>query len=104
MRPELRERADFRHAARFSHDWHTAMAQDFEALIKDIFGEPLSRLTQFQSDQLGKLTARLQEIAREAVKDELTRLHQDVNELRSRLAVLEQERARAAADSLESSF
>lgn len=80
------------------------MAQDFEQLLKDVFGEPLSRLTQFQSDQLGKLTARLQEIAREAVKDDFTKLHTEVNELRTRLATLERERAQNAADSLETSF
>ena len=80
------------------------MPQDFEQLLKDIFGEPLSRLSQFQTDQLGKLTARLQDIAREAVKDDFTKLHTEVSELRSRLARLEQERAQAAADSLQDSF
>jgi len=80
------------------------MAQDFEALLKDIFGEPLSRLSQFQSDQLGKLTSRLQEIAREAVKDDIGKLQQEITELRTRLARLEQERAEAAAESLETSF
>jgi uncharacterized protein YPO0396 len=80
------------------------MAQDFESLLKDVFGEPLSRLTQFQSDQLGKLTARLQEIAREAVKEDLARLGTEVTELRTRLARLEEERAQKAADSLEASF
>jgi cell division protein FtsB len=65
------------------------MAQDFEQLLKD---------------QLGKVTSRLQDIAREAIKDELTKLHTEVNELRSRVAVLEQERARNASESLESSF
>lgn len=78
------------------------MAQDFEQLFKDVFGEPLSRLNQFQSDQLAKLTARLQDIAREAVKDDLTKLQTEVGELRTRLAVLEEERAQKAADSLES--
>ena len=80
------------------------MAQDFETLLKDIFGEPLSRLNQFQTDQLGKLTSRLQEIAREAVKDDLTKLQQEVTDLRTRLARIEQERAQAAADSVETSF
>ena len=80
------------------------MAQDFETLLKDIFGEPLSRLNQFQSDQLGKLTTRLQEIAREAVKEDFTKLQQEVTELRTRLTRLEEERAQAAADSLETSF
>lgn len=76
------------------------MAQDFESLLKDVFGESLSRLSQFQSDQLGKLTARIQDLAREAVKDDLTKLQQEVTELRSRLARLEEERAQAAADSV----
>ena len=80
------------------------MAQDFEQLLKDVFGEPLSRLTQFQSDQLGKLTARLQDIAREAVKDDLAKMTTEIAELRTRLARLEEERAQAAADSLEASF
>ncbi|HEX6085493.1 MAG TPA: hypothetical protein VF266_13270 [Thermoanaerobaculia bacterium] len=80
------------------------MAQDFETLLKDVFGEPLSRLTQFQSDQLGKLTARLQEIAREAVKEDFTKMQQEITDLRSRLARIEQERAQAAADSIETSF
>jgi predicted nuclease with TOPRIM domain len=80
------------------------MAQDFESLLKDIFGEPLSKLTQFQSEQMGKLTARLQEIAREAVKEDFTKLQAEVTELRTRLARIEQERAQAAADSLEPSF
>ncbi|MGN6184874.1 MAG: hypothetical protein ACTHQM_14610 [Thermoanaerobaculia bacterium] len=76
------------------------MAQDFEQLFKDIFGEPLSKLSQFQSDQLAKLTSRLQDIAREAVKDDLTKLQQEVADLRSRMARIEQERVQAAADSL----
>lgn len=80
------------------------MAQDFEQLLKDVFGEPLSKLSQFQSDQLGKLTSRLQEIAREAVKEDFTKLHTEINELRTRLATLERERAQQAADSLGTSF
>ena len=80
------------------------MAQDFEQLLKDVFGEPLSRLTQFQSDQVAKLTGKLQEIARDAVKDELTKLHTEVAELRSRLVLLESERAQAAADAVQTSF
>lgn len=80
------------------------MAQDFEQTLKDLFGEPLSKLTQFQSDQLAKLTGRVQDLAREAVKEEFTRLHQEVSELRARVARLEQERAEKAAESLETSF
>ena len=78
------------------------MAQDFEQLLKDVFGEPLSRLNQFQSEQLGKLTTRMQDIAREAVKEDFTKLQTEVAELRARLTVLEEERAQKAADSVES--
>jgi polyhydroxyalkanoate synthesis regulator phasin len=80
------------------------MAQDFESMLKEIFGEPRSRLTQFQGDQVKKLTAKLHEIAREAVKDELTKLTSEITDLKTRLARLESERAQAAADSVESSF
>ncbi|MBV8517301.1 MAG: hypothetical protein JO197_07850 [Acidobacteria bacterium] len=78
------------------------MAQDFESLLKEVFGEPLSRLTQFQTDQLGRLTGKLQEIARAAVQEELTRLQTEVSELRARLTRLEEERLQNAADSVES--
>jgi hypothetical protein len=80
------------------------MAQDFESLFKDIFGEPLSRLGQFQSDQVGKLMTKLQEVAREAVKDDLLKMTTEIGELRARVTVLESERAQAAADSLGQSF
>jgi uncharacterized protein YceH (UPF0502 family) len=63
------------------------MAQDFEQLFKSVFGE-----------QVDKVTAKLQEIARDGVKDELSKLQQEVSELRSRLARLEEERVEKAAD------
>jgi predicted nucleic acid-binding Zn-ribbon protein len=80
------------------------MAQDFEQLLRDVFGEPLAKLTQFQTDKMNQLQAKLKEIAREAVKDEITRLNTEIGELRTRLARLEEERAQAAADSVETSF
>jgi hypothetical protein len=80
------------------------MAQDFEQLLKEIFGEPLAKLNQFQTDKMNRLMAKLQEIAREAVKDEMTKMHTEIGDLQTRLSRLEQERAQAAADSLETSF
>src|SRR5438105_9516286 len=47
------------------------MSSDLEQLLKDLFGEPLNRLNQFQSEQVKRLQAKLQELAREALKDEL---------------------------------
>ena len=80
------------------------MAQDFESMLRDILGDSWNKLTQFQSDQVKRLTNRFGELAREALKEELDRLHADVNDLRSRVAKLEAERAENAAESLESSF
>jgi hypothetical protein len=76
------------------------MPSDFEQMLRDVFGG----LSQFSSEQMKKLQAKSQEFAREAVKDELTKLHAEIADLRSRVATLEAERVRAAADSVESSF
>lgn len=80
------------------------MPTDFEQLLRDVFGESINRVTQFQSDQVKRLQAKLQEIAREAIKDELAKLHGEVIDLRARVATLEAERAQTAADTLTSSF
>lgn len=74
------------------------MAQDFEQFLRDVFGEPFNRLVQFNSEQMKKLNAKLQELAREAVKDEFTRLHTEIGDLKARLNRLESERAEQAAD------
>ena len=74
------------------------MPQDFEQFLKDVFGEPMSRLSQYSSEQMQRMQAKLQEFAREAVKDELAKLHQEVGELRARVTVLESERVQAAAE------
>jgi len=50
------------------------------------------------------MTQDLKDVAREAVKDEIARLNQEIAELRTRVARLEQERAEKAAESLEASF
>jgi uncharacterized protein YPO0396 len=80
------------------------MPTDFEQLLREVFGDSVNRLNQFQSDQMKRLQAKVQEFVRESVREELTKLHAEVAELRSRVAVLETERAQAAADSVESSF
>lgn len=76
------------------------MPNDFEQLLKDLFGEPLNRLTQYSSDQTQRLQARLQEFAREALKEELSKLHTEVTDLRNRVTELEKERVETAADSV----
>jgi polyhydroxyalkanoate synthesis regulator phasin len=70
------------------------MAQDFEQFVKDVFGN----ITQFSSDQMGRLNAKINEIARDALKDELAKLYAEVAELRARVATLEAERIAASAE------
>ncbi len=67
-------------------------------MLKDLFGEPLSRLTQFEAEQMKKVTAKVTEIAREALKDDLGRVQTEINDLRARVAELEAERVRASAE------
>ena len=74
------------------------MLTDFEQLIKDVFGESISKLSSFQSDQMKRLQAKLQEIAREAIKEDLAKLQGEITDLRARVATLETERVQAAAD------
>jgi gas vesicle protein len=76
------------------------MPNDFEQLLKDIFGEPLNRLTQYSSDQTQRIQTRLQDFIREAVKEELAKVHTELNDLRTRVAELEKERVETAADSV----
>jgi hypothetical protein len=77
-----------------------AMAQDFETLLRDIFGDSWNKLTQFQGDQVKKVTNRFNDLAREAMKDELTRLQTEISDLSARVAKLEAERAEAASESV----
>jgi hypothetical protein len=74
------------------------MAQDFETLMKDIFGESFNRLSKFEGEQTKRLMARVHDIAREALKEDLVRLQTEINELRARVAVLEAERVQASND------
>ena len=70
------------------------MAQDLEGLIRDIFGN----VTKFSTDQMTRLNAKVNELAREALNDELTKIHTEIAELRSRVSVLEAERVQASAE------
>ena len=72
------------------------MPSDFEQMMREVFGG----LTQFSTDQLKRLQAKSQEFAREAMKDELTKLHAEIAELRNRVAALEADRVREAAESV----
>jgi uncharacterized protein YPO0396 len=74
------------------------MPTDLEQLLRDVFGESINRFNTFQADQMKRLQAKLQELAREALKEELTRMQSEINDLRARVATLEAERVQAAAD------
>jgi len=74
------------------------MPNDFEQLLKDLFGEPLNRLTQYSTEQTQRIQTRLQDFIREALKEELAKVHAELNDLRERVAELERERADNAAN------
>lgn len=76
------------------------MAQDFESMLRDVLGDSWNKLTQFQSEQVKKLTNRFSDLTREAMKEELVRLNTELNDLRARVAKLEAERAENAAESV----
>lgn len=76
------------------------MAQDFESMLRDVLGDSWNKLTQFQSDQVKKLTTRFSDLTREAMKEELVRLNGEIHDLRTRVAALEAERAEKAAESV----
>jgi hypothetical protein len=71
---------------------------ELDQFIREVFGDSVARLSQFQGDQMKKVVAKVQEIAREGVKDEVARLQSEVTDLRSRVAMLEAERVEKAAE------
>lgn len=76
------------------------MANDFEQTLREMFGESWNRLSQFQSDQIKKLTERVHHVAREAVREELAQLQAELGELRKRVIVLETDREERAVEEL----
>ncbi len=76
------------------------MAQDFESMLREVLGDSWNKLTQFQGEQVKKLTNRFSDLTREAMKEELVRLNTELNDLRARVAKLEAERAENAAESV----
>lgn len=77
------------------------MAENFEQMLKEIFGESFNKISQFQSDKVKQLMDRVREMAREAIKDDLTRLEGEITTLRERVTTLEAERAEKAAEGVD---
>ncbi|MHB0970535.1 MAG: hypothetical protein ACYC7A_00295 [Thermoanaerobaculia bacterium] len=71
---------------------------ELDQFIREVFGDSVARLSQFQGDQMKKVVAKVQEIARDGVKDEIARLQSEITDLRSRVAMLEAERVEKAAE------
>ena len=77
---------------------------DFEQTLKDIFGDSLGKVTQFQKDQMQKVMDKAHEVARAAVSEDLTRLTTELAVLKARVVRLEEQRLTNAAESVEGSF
>ena len=67
---------------------------ELESMLRDLLGGPLGRLDQLQKEQVSRLMTKAQDLAREAVRDDLQRLGTEVADLRERVARLEAERVR----------
>jgi len=71
---------------------------DFEQTLREIFGDSMNRVTQFQQEQVRRLSDKIKEISKEAVHDEIARLSTEVADLRQRVAELEESRIQTAAE------
>ena len=67
---------------------------ELESMLKDLLGGPLGRLDQLQKEQVSRLMTKAQDLAREAVRDDVQRLSTELADLRARVARLEAERGR----------
>lgn len=74
---------------------------DLDATLRELFGDSLSKLDQFQKDKVQKITAKMHEMVRAAVRDELQKLREEVSDLRERVARLEAERVEATDHVIE---
>ena len=70
------------------------MPQDFEQFVKEVFGG----ITQFSGEQMSKINTKLNDLVRECVKEELTKIHTEIAQLRERVATLESDRVAASAE------
>lgn len=68
---------------------------EFDAMLRELFGDSINRLDQFQKDQVSRITQKVHEIVRGAVREELQKLTAEVSDLRARVARLEAERVEA---------
>ncbi|HVT44012.1 MAG TPA: hypothetical protein VMT00_06455 [Thermoanaerobaculia bacterium] len=80
------------------------MANEIEQMLREMFGESWNKLTKFQSEQVAKITSRVEDLARAAVRDDLARLASEVAELERRVAMLEEERVKTAAEGTQANF
>ncbi|MGA7614055.1 MAG: hypothetical protein WBX15_02635 [Thermoanaerobaculia bacterium] len=74
---------------------------DLEQTLREIFGDSVDKLTQYQRDKMQKLQSKIRDIAHEALRDDLTRLSNEIIDLKTRVTELESERVRKAAEDVE---
>ncbi|MGH9457418.1 MAG: hypothetical protein ACRD2J_07225 [Thermoanaerobaculia bacterium] len=69
---------------------------NLESMLRDVLGDSWGRLDHFQKEQVAKITGKVEDLARQAVRDEIQRLSGEIADLRARVARLEEERVEAA--------
>lgn len=67
--------------------------EEFESTVRELFGESVTKMSEFRDEQIDRLEKKIQEIAHEGMKDELNRMSSEILDLRRRIQSLEHERA-----------
>lgn len=65
------------------------MANDWEQMLKGMFGDSVERLTSIQKETVSKLSRKVEEMAREAMREEVGRLEKEIADLQRRVTLLE---------------
>lgn len=74
---------------------------DLDATLRELFGDSLNKLDQFQKDKVERITQKMNEMVRGAVREEIQKLTAEVADLRARVARLEEERVEATDHVIE---
>lgn len=68
---------------------------DLETTIRELLGDSINRLDQFQKEQVAKITRKVEDFTRSAIREEIQRMEGEIADLRARIARLEAERVEA---------
>ena len=77
---------------------------EFDQLLKEIMGDSWDKFSTFRDDQKGRMNQKIRELARAALHEDLTRMNNEIADLRKRMEQMEADRAETAAERVEPNF